>query len=182
MRLTSSSMWQTFVRTAIAACVVLCAAPASAFGQAGRSIGQRYEAREPRVCADMTAPARGAITAAVALRYLNCQMEYESGDNLYLVDNVTVQVGGGISYAAIRGQRSFMEIDVRAPVYPIRGSLLRYQCSPTYGKSDPNCLMYDYPKATGYCFKTTFGDWKCHMSDAAVTSSTGQRVAPPKLR
>ena len=28
-----------------------------------------------------------------------------------------------------------------------------------------NCNAYDQPKATGMCYKTTFGDWRCTMID-----------------
>ena len=151
-----------------------------------RSIGETYSSREPRTCDDTQAPARGAITAALALKYLNCQMEYISMRHLYLVENVKVQVGGGISYASIMGQRSFSEIDVRTPVYPIRGSFLQYQCKDPIaehvGPPDTNCNTYDNPKATGYCYKTTFGDWKCNMVDRSATDKGNVRtkVAPPK--
>ena len=93
-----------------------------------KSIGARYGSREPRTCEDTKAPARGAITAALAQKYLNCQMEGIWSNDLYLVENVKVEVGGGISYAAIMGQYSLDQIDVKYPVYPIRGSFLKYQC------------------------------------------------------
>jgi hypothetical protein len=146
----------------------------------------RFGAREPRTCDDTKAPAQGAITAALAQKYLNCQMEYISMGQLYLVENLKVEVGGGIPYAAIRGQRSFAEIDVNHPVYPIRGSFLQYQCSDPVtehvGPPDTNCTTYNHPKAVGYCYKTTFGDWRCQMTDSAATEKENSRrnVAPPK--
>lgn len=145
----------------------------------------RFEARDPRICKDTKAPARGAITAALALKYLNCQMEYVSRNDLYLVENVKVEVGGGIPYAAIIGHRSFSEIDVKHPVYPIRGSLLRYQCQDPktayVGPPNTNCTTYNEPKAKGYCYKTTFGDWRCYMSDTSDIKENYRRgVAPPK--
>jgi hypothetical protein len=95
--------------------------------QESKSISARYGSRDSRTCEDRKAPGRGEIPAALATKYLNCQMEGVSGDSLYLVENLkSVEVGGGIPYAAIYG--SFSEIDVKYPVYPIRGSLLRYQC------------------------------------------------------
>ncbi len=156
----------------------------AAFAQERKSILERYGSREPRTCEDTTAPAKGAITAALALKYLNCQMERVSGGDLYLVENLnSVQVGGGIPYAAIMGQRSLSEIDVKHPVYPIRGSYLKYQCRIEYtGTPDTNCSTYNQPKATGYCYKTTFADWRCHMSDSAGNNGENIRhgVAPPK--
>ncbi len=113
-------------------------------------------------------------------------MEYVSSNDLYLVENVKVAVGGGIPYAAIIGHRSFSEIDVKHPVYPIRGSFLQYQCQDPktayVGPPNTNCITYNQPKATGYCYKTTFGDWRCHMSDGSGTEKENVRykVAPPK--
>ncbi len=146
----------------------------------------RFGARDPRTCEDTKAPARGAITAALALKYLNCQMEGIWSNDLYLVENVKVEVGGGLSYAAIRGQYSLDQIDVRVPVYPIRGSFLKYQCQDPetayVGPPNTNCVTYNNPKATGYCYKTTFGDWKCNMTDRSATEKENVRtkVAPPK--
>lgn len=155
----------------------------AAFAQE-KSIAERYGSRDLRTCEDTKAPARGAITAALALKYLNCQMEYVSGGNLYLVENVKVEVGGGISYAAIMGQRSLSEIDTKYPVYPIRGSLLRYQCQNRLTAArvpTANCNTYNEPKATGYCYKTTFGDWRCYMNDPGNDpANTRYDVPPPK--
>src|SRR5688572_3807290 len=113
--------WQSLL-PAIAIVLAFGAFSDAAVAQEGNSISSRYGSRDPRTCEDTKAPARGAITAALALKYLNCQMEYVSGGgDLYLVENVKVEVGGGTPYAAIRGQRSLEEIDVKYPVYPIRG-------------------------------------------------------------
>lgn len=147
-----------------------------------KSISERYGSREPRTCDDTKTPTKGAITAALALKYLNCQMEYlAGGGDLYLVEDVKVQVGGGIPYSAIMGQRSLSEIDTKYPVYPIRGSLLRYQCMNRLTAArnpDANCNTSNEPKATGYCYKTTFGDWRCYMNDPNAT--TRHDVPPPK--
>lgn len=146
----------------------------------------RFGAREPRTCADTKAPAKGAITAALALKYLNCQMEGIWSNDLYLVENVKVEGGGGVPYAAIMGQYSLDQINVKYPVYPIRGSFLKYQCQDSetayVGPPNTNCITYNNPKATGYCYKTTFGDWKCNMADRSSTEKENVRtkVAPPK--
>ena len=106
--------------------------------------------------------------------------------HLYLIENLKVEVGGGIPYAAIIGHKSFPGVDVRHQVYPIRGSFLQYQCkdpiAEQVGPPDTNCNTYDNPKATGYCYKTTFGDWKCAMSDSTIDTKQSFRknVAPPK--
>ena len=176
----------SFLLAAIAIVLACGAFPGAAVAQDDKSISARYGSREPRTCEDTKAPARGAITAAFALKYLNCQMDYVSGGgDLYLVENVKVEVGGGIPYAAIMGQRSLSEIDVKHPVYPIRGSLLRYQCQNRLTAArvpDANCNTYNEPKATGYCYKTTFGDWSCYMNDPAGNNAANisHDVPPPK--
>jgi hypothetical protein len=79
----------------------------------------------------------------------------------------------------------FPDIDTRQPVYPIRGSLLRFNCeregrNVAWGRADPgaNCLSFLEANAAGHCYKTTAGVWSCSMSDL-VTKKT-ERVAPPK--
>jgi hypothetical protein len=117
------------------------------------------------------------------LKYLNCQMEGIWSNDLYLVENVKVE-GGGVSYDPTLG--AFDAINVRVPLYPIRGSFLRYQCQDPatayVGPPDTNCAAYNNPKATGYCYKTTFGDWRCQMADRSSTEKENYRekVAPPK--
>jgi hypothetical protein len=172
---------QTSLLTTIAT-VFIFGAFTIAFAQENKSIAESYGSRDPRTCEDTKAPLRGAITAALALKYLNCQMENVSGGSLYLVENVKVDVGGGISYAAIMGQRSLSEIDTKYPVYPIRGSLLRYQCQNRLTAArvpDANCNTYNEPKATGYCYKTTFGDWRCYMNDPSNDPANIHHDVPP---
>ena len=147
----------------------------------------KYGTRDPRTCKDMKAPAKGAITAALATKYVICDIEKVDGQYLYLVENVKVEaVGGGIPYAAIIGHRSFPEVDVKHPVNPIRGSLTKYQCyevNPDFPHSAPdkNCIRYEEPVAKGYCYKTTFGDWRCHMADFSNKNENWfPGVAPPK--
>lgn len=144
----------------------------------------RFGGRDPRTCDSTKAPAQGAITAALAQKYLNCQMEGILRGTLYLVENVKVTVGGGVPFTPNLG--SFDSINVRIPLYPIRGSLVRYSCVDLIrshvGPPDTNCTAYNEAKATGYCYKTTLGDWKCSMADRAANEieNVRERVVPPK--
>lgn len=146
----------------------------------------KYGAREPRTCADTKAPATGPITAALAQKYLNSQMESYSGNDLWLVENVKVEVGGGVPYTPNLG--SFQEIDVKVPLYPIRGSYLQYQCHTItpYTPAGKNCSCYTHNKAKGYCYKTTFGDWTCFMADPTAATNDAnirtQIAAPTTAR
>ncbi len=82
-------------------------------------------------------------------------------------------------------------IDPAAPVLPIRGSYDSYQCAViTVPKGGPGSTVYDTDNtgkncqitpqhnATGSCFRTTFGDWKCNMQ-AAPDPSLGKYNQPP---
>ena len=159
--------------------------PAFPVAQGGRSVAARYGSREPRTCEDKKAPALGPITAPLAQKYLNCQMEYVAGGgDLYLVENLKVEVGGGVPYSAIMRQRTLNEVDVTQPVYPLRGSLLRYQCQDRVTAArvaTANCNTSHEPNATGYCYRTTFGDWSCYMNDPAASDPANVRhdVPPP---
>jgi hypothetical protein len=182
MKKQTKSNWQTIVFAAIAI-VLAFGVFGAVVAQEKKSPGERYSSREPRTCADMKAPAKGAITAALAAKYFICKAEGIQGQYLYLVENVKVAVGGAIPYAAVK-DRSFPEIDVKHPVYPIRGSVSKYQCKDP--KTDyiriegRTCNLTEEPNAKGYCYKTTFGDWSCYMLDLdGKNENYFPDVAPP---
>lgn len=159
----------------------LAAAPLLASAQGG--VGARFGgAREPRSCADYTAPTRGAITSALAAKYVICDVEAEHMTSLLLVDNVRVQVGATRPFQALTD--SYTDIDHAAPVYPIRGSFVEYSCSEpnaAVGTVGKNCTVYDQPHAQGVCYKTSFGDWRCRMADLDNSLTVLRRgVAPPR--
>ncbi|MDQ6828988.1 MAG: hypothetical protein M3081_08995 [Gemmatimonadota bacterium] len=154
-------------------------APLAISAQAGA--GAKFGgARDPKTCADRTAPKRGAITAALAAQYVTCEEEHISSGSLYLVDDMKVQVGAGRPFQ-LRSD-SYNEIDPSQPVYAIRGSYVRYACSvpnATLGNFGKNCALYDQPHASGVCFKTTFGDWRCSMKDLDNTITRIKKEIPP---
>lgn len=175
-----------FASAAIFACASFIALLASGAHAQTQSLGAKYGTREPAKCAVMTKPAKGAPSNAQALEYLKCTMERESGSNLFLLQDLTVQV-------APKGRRynpraPISNIDTDYPVYDIRGSFVRYQCDPVYlgggslANAGKNCTSYDQPKAEGVCWKTTFGDWGCNMNDLNHSGSQHQKrnVAPPQ--
>ena len=146
-------------------------------GAQAPGVGAKYGARDPVVCADMTQPMNGAPTNEQALEYVKCSMERESS-SYYLVKDVTVQVSPkGRPYNPLA---PIPEVDTDHLIYDIRGSLVLYQCEEIYSSGSnagKNCIVYNQPKAKGACWKTTFGDWVCHMSDANSRDMTSG-VAP----
>ena len=148
------------------------------------SPGTLYGTREPVTCAERTAPAHGAPSAEQAKQYVICDSEHVFGSSLFLVANVKVQVApvshppNGIVIMNAAG------INPGQPVWDIRGSLTQYQCSRT-GATDNdfarthNCNIINQPAATGYCYKNTFGDWHCVMSDPQHTGAPMPYQLPP---
>jgi hypothetical protein len=141
-----------------------------------------YGSRAPRTCANAKAPVKGPLTAAQAMQYFICGAEGTFGDNLYLVDQVKIEVGKGRPFLSQTDMLT--DADVSSLVYPVRGSYVQYQISrlstvfPNKGK---NCSVYPAPHASGLCYRTTFGDWTCKMIDTSAPSMASQRdVAPPQ--
>lgn len=160
----------------------LAATSAVARGQAG--VGAKYGARDPRTCASRTVPARGAPSPAQVAQYMACGHEKELGGALYLLDQVQVTgVAAGRPYNRFE-DRNMGDVDVRVPVYAIRGSYTEYSCSAVWNASSDraahagsNCVAYAHPHATGLCNKDTFGDWHCSMSDRNAPEPV--RYLPP---
>jgi hypothetical protein len=133
----------------------------------------------------MSKPAKGPPSNAQALEYLKCTMEIETSGNLYLLQDLTVQVAQkGRPY---NPRAPIRNIDTDYPVFDIRGSYVRYQCDRVYSGGSlsnvgKNCNSYDQPKAEGVCWKTTFGDWGCNMMDLNHSGSQYQKrnLAPPQ--
>lgn len=155
-----------------------------AHAQAG--VGAKYGARDPVTCKSKQEPAKGAPTPEQVKRYVRCGMEGESGvapPYLTLLDNVQVEIGKARPFNP-KGDFLMTDADADSPVYPIRGSYDSYICrvlDPPFSIYGKNCSVFDLPRATGSCYRTTFGDWNCSMIDAsAPVSAKRDNVAPPK--
>jgi hypothetical protein len=80
-----------------------------------------------------------------------------------LATEVQVEIGSPRNF--MPAMDSWSDIDTTAKIYPIRGTGTMWQCSPVpQYPAGQNCVSY--PAAglgKGSCYKTTFGDWTCHM-------------------
>jgi hypothetical protein len=128
------------------------------------TFNEAYQSRNPRICAQVTSPPNAAQAAALVQCSTESDTTGSSTPLITLVTDLQVEIGSPRDYMA--GVDRWSDTDVRAKVYPIRGQGTMWQCSPvaTYGVGQ-NCA--NYPAAAGgqgSCYKTTFGDWKCHMS------------------
>lgn len=129
----------------------------------------KYGARSPAICPSRQEPARGAPSAAQALKYFICDNEYLQDwayrHELHLVSDVKVEVGAGRRFdIAIDHSPANEGIDAAQLVYPIKGSFVSWTCSPVEAsEAGKNCMKYTQQEATGTCYKTSSGDWHCRM-------------------
>lgn len=144
------------------------------------SIGKRYGSREPHTCANRKEPVHGSLTSAQAAQYAVCAFEKNEGD---FAENVKLQLSKShmINAAGVVDPKT----DLSQPVYDIRGTFDAYSCVPlgdVLGQPGKNCKHYFAANATGLCYKDTFGEWNCVMSDPAAAMSASwakNRGGPP---
>ena len=116
-----------YILLAAIAAIFLLGAVGSTFAQPGS--GAKYGSRDLTTCADTKAPAKGAITAELAAQYARCNQEKADRDNIWLLEDLKIK-----SAQRLRMIRKLIhypaDIDVKAPVYPLRGSYQTYACAP----------------------------------------------------
>ncbi len=147
----------------------LVALALAALALAATGDGKRFGARDPRGCPSLKEPTRGAPSAAQVKQILSCQAESLQrsgavGDLLYLVTDVSVEIGKGHPFNPLTD--SYNSIDPSQTVYPIRGSYTAWQCGVSGSIGAPagkNCAKNDAVPMTGNCYKDTFGDWHCTL-------------------
>lgn len=110
-----------------------------------------------------------SIAQAVAL--VRCHQENKSTRDIVLLEDLQIQMGGSQPYN-YHAHSYLTGIDTTSQVYPIRGSFTFYDCSaisviPVINSDNrgKNCFYSKKPTATGFCWKTTFGDWNCSLGD-----------------
>jgi hypothetical protein len=143
---------------------------------AQQGIGTEYGARPPAICPDRTQPEAGPLNEEQLLHHLRCTMEGIGDGRLYLAENMTAQITG--EGRAHDPQRDYFEnIDTSALIYPISGSLLRYNCHVLDGTNEgTSCETFLEDDAAGACYQETNGNWVCRMSDLSQERNDG---APP---
>lgn len=149
--------------------------------------GAGYSSAGPRSCPTRNVPARGALSAAQAAAYVICGRERELAGVLHLVGNITVSgIAPGRRYNP-REDNNVPNIDVKRPVYQIRGRLEVYYCNrtnnpypmgPNYARGT-NCNVIDHPNATGLCYQDSFGAWDCKLWDINARWDARVNVPPP---
>ena len=130
-----------------------------------------YNARAPRACSKVTSPPSAAQAAVL----VQCTMDSLSATGLGLIQDVKLDMGSSRPFvywtdAGLAG------IDLNAKVYELRGSYTGYFCtlvSASLNGPGKNCIKSAVPKAQGWCWKTTFGDWSCKLQGGAPDMVNG---------
>ena len=122
-----------------------------------------YQARSPRICSPVTSPP-SAATAAVLVQ---CNMDALSDLGLGLVQDVKLQIGKSRPFDNW-GDLGLLNIDSTATVYPLQGSYTAYFCRLVgTAPAGQTCIKNVVPAAQGWCWKTSFGDWRCKLQGTA---------------
>lgn len=168
---------------ASALCALAWASPTLAQTEA------EFATRSPVACG---ASVRSQPNTKEIEQLIRCNHEKKQSQTIYLVEDIKVEAGGTRSYNSYTDSYA-TGIDTSAKVLPIRGSLTTYQCVPLskfskyqgpyqVDNTNKNCLVVKQPKAEGKCFKTTFGDWWCGMSQSVATEDFLHDQPPPKSK
>ena len=146
-------------------------------GATSQGAGDPWGARAPAACPAL----RGGIPSAVqAAQLVRCAKEaaYPSSGELWLTRNVQVQVGPARSFASMYNIVTMANADTTRPVHPISGQWTWSICMLRSEAPNPalNCREATVSGATGACWTTTAGVWRCTMNGS--TGPTRSPTAP----
>jgi hypothetical protein len=122
-----------------------------------------YQSRAPRKCSSVTS----APSVAQAAVMVQCTMDSLSAFGVGLVQDVNIEMGKARPFV-YSSDAGLSGIDLDAKVYPLRGSYTSYLCNKISNMSTVgnSCMKSPVPMAVGWCWKTSFGDYKCKLQGA----------------
>jgi len=144
--------------------------------------GAEFGARDPGPCTSIRldgAPAPGQV-----VEMLRCTHEVAlSTGELWLMQDVQVEVGAAVPYTEVYGTYVMADGDIMSNAYHIRGSFTWAVCTTLadaalYGRAGTNCEEKEVPSAKGVCWKTSFADYRCRFVGPVV--KTSGPTAPPQ--
>jgi len=130
-----------------------------------------YQARAPRTCSAVNSPPN--LSQATVM--VQCSMDAVSDTGLGLIQDVKIQIGKPRPFAEWT-DAGLPGIDLTATVFPLQGSYTGYFCrivTPTFAPAGQSCIRSAVPTAQGWCYKTSFGDYKCRMQGGAPKMEQG---------
>src|SRR5262249_35686950 len=107
--------------------LLIIPALASVAMHAQPGVGTVYGTRNPITCKSTKEPLKGGLSTQQAALYVRCGregIESDSHHNLFLLENVQLEVGKGRPYEAADHAN---DIDPAQLVYPVRGVMDVYQ-------------------------------------------------------
>jgi hypothetical protein len=122
-----------------------------------------YQSRAPRTCTSVTSPP--SVSQAAVM--VQCQMDALSAFGVGLVQDVKIEIGKSRPFL-YSSDAGLSGVDLTAAVYPLRGSYTAYLCNTISNMAVPgqSCTISPVPQAVGWCWKTSFGDYKCKLQGA----------------
>ncbi|BCL37970.1 hypothetical protein [Nostoc sp. MS1] len=117
-------------------------------------------------CPSRTEPTTGAPSVEQVKTYFQCDTEKEVdiGDGyLKWITNLTIEVAPVSRPFNERTDGRYLSIDIKEPVYDIRGTYINHFCN----KRNGYCDIDQYYGSAGICYRNTFRDWHCHMTGPA---------------
>jgi len=134
-----------------------------------------YQARAPRTCTSVTKPP----SLAQASVMVQCSSDQLSALGLSLLQDVKIEMGTSRPFV-YQTDAGLPGIDLTAKVYPLRGSYTSYFCRAINNMSPAgkSCIRSAVPTAQGWCWKTSFGDYKCLMQGGIVPKAEQGMPAP----
>jgi hypothetical protein len=105
---------------------------------------------------------------------VQCTMDSIDPTGLTLTQDIKLEMGVSRPFV-YNTDAGLAGIDLNAQVYPLRGSYTWNFCR-TIGNGVPagaSCVKNVVPVAQGWCWKTSFGDYKCKMQGAAPKMEAG---------
>jgi hypothetical protein len=144
---------------------------ANGIALAQKGVGAKFGARDPRTCASMKDPQKGAPTGEQMSRIFICQEEGVSnsiggGQTLHLLADVKMQVGKARPFSMQTD--AWPDSDPSQPIYPVQGGYTHWTCGvigDAANKQGHNCSKTEQPHSSGICYRNSFGDWVCKFMD-----------------
>jgi len=120
-----------------------------------------WGARVPRVCGRVTSPPNAAQATAL----IQCHMDHATRENLFLMQNVKVQMSGTHPVGPMDGVED--NIDNRSKVYDLHGSHDYYNCAPinesVMHNTGKNCYVTHSASTGGECWMVHDGSYHCEL-------------------
>jgi hypothetical protein len=120
----------------------------------------KYQARAPRKCSSVTKPP--SVSEAAVM--VQCSMDGLGDTGVTLTQDVKIEMGVSRPFV-YRTDAGLAGVDLDAQVSPLRGSYTVYFCR-SIGVGVPaghSCIKTAMQESHGWCWKTSFGDYKCKM-------------------